>query len=111
MTAPDGPQYFESQLKNSGVPELRGTVMEQKPACHPTELLVAVPLPESEPKTEIRLKLDKPLAGKAEAGSELHWTGVPSAFTADPFLLTMDTESTTVKTKLTPCTVGSARKK
>jgi tetratricopeptide (TPR) repeat protein len=108
-----GDQYFESQLKNSAVPPLKGTLVEAKPACHPKELLVAVPLPNAGPaqQAEIALKLDKPLAGKPETGAEFQWQGVPSAFTASPFLLTMDTEAGTLQgLKSVPCAVPVRKK-
>ena len=108
-----GEQYFESQLKNSAVPPLKGTLVEAKPACHPRELLVAVPLPNAAPsqQAEIALKLDKPLSGKPETGMEFQWQGVPSAFTSSPFLLTMDTDTSTLEgLKTAPCSV-TVRKK
>jgi tetratricopeptide (TPR) repeat protein len=101
-----GDQYFETQLKNSAVPPLKGTLVEAKPACRPKELLVAVPLPNAGPlqQAEIALKLDKPLSGKPETGMEFQWQGVPSAFAASPFLLTMDTEVATLEgLKSAPC--------
>lgn len=113
LTAADGVKYFEGQLKESAVPELRGVVVEAKPACRPTELLVAVPLPEAQsaPRPEIRLKLEKALAGKPEAGSELRWEGVPTAFAPDPFLLTMDAETAKVQgLKLAACTAVPRKK-
>jgi tetratricopeptide (TPR) repeat protein len=109
----NGEQYFESQLKNSAVPQLRGVVVEAKPACHAKELLVAVPVP-NQPTgpAEIALKLDKPLSGKIEPGAEVHWEGVPSAFTASPFLLTMDTEVAKIQgLKTTPCGAAPPRRK
>ena len=112
LAAPDGEQYFEGQLKNSAVPPLKGTLVEAKPACHPRELLVAVGLASDNatPQAEIAVKLDKPLAGKPETGTEFQWQGVPSAFVASPFLLTMDTESSTLEgMKTTPCTTPVRR--
>ena len=38
-------RYFADQLKDSQVPQLRGVLVEAKPACRPKELTVAVPLP------------------------------------------------------------------
>ncbi len=108
-----GEQYFESQLKNSGVPPLKGTLVEAKPACRPKELLVAVPLPDSGPpqQAEILLKLDKPLTGKPETGTEFQWQGVPSAFSASPFLLTMDTDAATLQgLRSAPCAVPVRKK-
>ncbi|MBZ5577002.1 MAG: hypothetical protein LAP40_10630 [Acidobacteriia bacterium] len=109
----NGEQYFADQLKNSAVPQLRGTLVGAVPECRPKELLVAVPLPDDKsPKAEITLKLDMPLTGKPDLNAEFHWEGVPSAFTKDPFMLTMDTEKAKVEgLNLTPCTApGPARR-
>jgi hypothetical protein len=108
----NGDQYFQGQLKDAAVPQLRGTLVEAKPACHPKELLVAVPLPDSPKplKAEISLKLDKPLGGKPESDTEFHWEGVPTAFTKDPFMLTMETETAKIQgLKTEPCTTAPAR--
>jgi hypothetical protein len=108
-----GEQYFESQLKNSAVPALRGTLVAGKPACRPKELLVAVPLPDAEAplKAEITVKLDKPLTGKPEPNTEFQWEGVPTAFTKDPFDLTMETETAKIQgLKTTPCAVTPRKK-
>ena len=88
-----GQQYFDSQLKDAAVPKLKGTLVEAKPACRPKELLVAIPEPDQQGtlRPEITLKLDDALTGKPETGSEIEWEGVPSAFSREPFMLTMDT--------------------
>jgi hypothetical protein len=109
----DGVQYFEGQLKDSGVPPLKGTLIEGKPACRSKELLVAVPLPDQtgSPTAEITLKLDTPLTGKPEAGTTIQWEGVPKAFTPDPFMLTMDVEKAKVENvKTSPCTAAPVKK-
>jgi hypothetical protein len=95
----NGEEYFASSLKDSNAPKFKGTLVEAKPACRPKELLVAVPLPDAQgaPRAEITLKLDKALTGKPEANTEFQFQGVPSAFTKDPFMLTMDTESAKVE--------------
>ena len=36
--------------------------------------------------------MDGALTGKPQTGSEIEWEGVPSAFSREPFMLTMDTE-------------------
>jgi hypothetical protein len=107
-----GTQYFQSQLKDAAVPKLKGNVMEGKPACRSKELLVSVPEPNQQnAPAVITLKLDAPLTGKPEAG-EIQWEGVPSAFTSDPFMLTMDTEKAKISDlKVTPCTAAPASKK
>jgi hypothetical protein len=106
LLQPNGEQYFNRDLKGSGVPQLTGKLVEAKPACRPRELLVVVPAPDAaQPSSpEIQLKLDKPLPGKPEPGTDFQWQGVPSAFTGDPFLLTMDAETTKIEgLKITPC--------
>jgi len=102
----NGDQYFASSLQNTQVPQLRGVLVEAKPACRPKELLVAVPLPDAQQalQPEITLKLDKPLTGKPDANTEFHWIGEPTAFTKTPFMLTMDTEVANLDgLKTTPC--------
>jgi hypothetical protein len=114
LLQPDGAQYFEMNLKGTAVPQLTGKLVEARPACRPRELMIAVPAPDSPDPTnaEIMLKLDKPLTGKPEAGQEIRWEGVPSAFTSNPFLLTMETESTKIENlKVTPCTVAPVKRK
>lgn len=108
-----GEQYFNDQLKNSAVPPLRGTLVEAKPECRPKELLVAVPLPDAaQPlRAEITLKLDAPLTGKPELNQEFHWEGVPSAFSKDPFMLTMDTEKAKIEgLNTTACAAAPPRR-
>jgi len=107
----NGVQYFDGQLKDAAVPELKGTLLDGKPACRSKELLVAVPLPDAtgSPTAEITLKLDAPLTGKPESGV-IRWEGVPTSFTQSPFMLTMDTEKAKIKDlKTSPCTAAPAR--
>jgi hypothetical protein len=106
----NGDQYFESSLKGAGVPQLRGTLVDAKPSCHSRELIVAVSLPpeaggpQQALKPEITLKLDAPLSGKPDLNAEFHWDGVPTAFTKDPFMLTMTVEKAKIEgLKVTPC--------
>ncbi len=108
LTDTNGQDYFDKQLKDTQVPKLKGTLVEAKPACRPKELLVAVPMPDAKPPytPEIALKLDAPLTGKPEDNSELVWTdGVPTAFTQDPFRLTVDVAKAKIDgLKMSPCT-------
>jgi hypothetical protein len=111
----NGEAYFASTLKDSAVPKLKGTLVEGKPACRSNTLLVAIPEPNQQGalRPEIALKLDAALTGKPEAGAEIQWEGVPSAFTKDPaFLLTMDTEKAKIEgLKVTPCAGAPVQKK
>ena len=87
--------------------------MDAKPACRSKELLVAI----SDAKNpEVTLKLDAPLTGKPETGTPIEWEGVPSAFSKEPFMLTMDTEKAKIQgLKATPCAApvhrGATKKK
>jgi hypothetical protein len=50
------------------------------------------------------LKLDKPLVGKLELSNDVHWTGVATSFSKEPFLLTMETEPSKIEgLGLSPC--------
>jgi hypothetical protein len=110
----NGADYFEKELKDSAVPPMKGTLIEGKPACKSKELLVAIPLPDAtgSPVAEITLKLDAwALAGSPEAGTIIQWTGVPKAFTKDPFMLTMEVEKDKLENvKTTPCAAAPAKK-
>jgi hypothetical protein len=107
-----GESYFASSVQGAGVPQLRGVLVEAKPACRPKELLVAVPLPDAaQPlQAEITLKLDKPLAGKPEVNTELQWEGVPVAFTKSAFMLTMETDAAKIEgLKTTACAAAPVK--
>jgi len=109
----NGEQYFASSLQGTEVQQLRGVLVEAKPACRPKELMVAVPLPDAQQplQPEIILKLDKPLAGKPEPNAEFHWTGAPIAFNKAPFLLTMETETAKIEgLKTTPCAAAAPKR-
>ena len=109
LSEPNGEQYFQSSLKDANVPQLKGALVSAKPACRPKELTVAVG---QDAPAEITLKLDKPLTGKPEAHAEFQWQGVPTAFTASPFMLTMDTETAKIEgLKVSPCGAQPVQKK
>lgn len=89
LTDTNGEQYFEMAMKGADVPKLKGTLVEAKPACRPKELTVAL---SDATHAEITLKLDMALAGKPKTGAVFQFKGVPSTFTKDPFMVTMDAE-------------------
>ena len=109
-----GEQYFDTQLKDSQVPPLKGILLEGKPACKSKELLVAIPLPDATgpPQVEITLKLDAPLAGKPETGDSIQFPGVPKAFSKEPFMLTMEVNKADLQpaVKTSPCAAAPAKK-
>jgi tetratricopeptide (TPR) repeat protein len=94
LTAPDGTQYFEGQMKGTLVQGLKGTIISAKPAVRSKELIVGV----ADPNTpEVTLKLDAPLTGKPDLGEQIEFEGVPTAFTPDPFMVTFDVEKAKIK--------------
>jgi hypothetical protein len=104
-----GEQYFEGSLKSAAVPPLKGTLIEAKPACRSKELVLALSDPTH---AEVTLKLDAALTGKPETGTEVQFEGVPSAFSKEPFMLTMDAEKAKVEgLKVTPCAPTAPAKK
>lgn len=108
LTGPNGAQYFEMSMKGAGVPKLKGTLVEATPACRSKELKVAI---SDDMHPEVTLKLDMALTGKPKTGKEIQWEGVPSAFTAEPFLVTMDTEKAKVEgLELESCAAGTGRR-
>jgi len=90
LAGPNGPTYFESTLKGSALPKLRGKVVSTNPAARPKEVVVALATDDS---PEVKLRLDAPFASKADPGTEIEFEGgVAAEFAADPFMLTLDQE-------------------
>ena len=117
-----GPAYFEGSLKDAdvhgegGAKALKGKVVGMllktgdkpaKPAaCNPNELLVAINLPnQTGDVAKVKLHLENwALKGKVENGADVQWDGVPSGFTKEPFLLTMDVaDKTKLDVAITAC--------
>ncbi len=97
LTGANGGQYFESSLKNAhipggagGVQKFRGTLISSKPPTAPKELVLGVVDPNT---PDVTLVLETPMRGKADAGTVLEFEGVVSAFSKEPFMLTLDVDS------------------
>jgi len=88
LVAENGSQYWES-LKDTAAPKMKGKLISQKPALRPKELVLSI----DEDKPQVTLKLETPLPGKAEPGTELQFEGVPKEFNKDPFMLTFEVDS------------------
>jgi hypothetical protein len=86
----NGQQYFEGNMKGTGLPKLKGTLVDAKPACRSKELVVAL---SDATHPEVTLKLDMPLTNKPDLGKEIQFdSGEPTAFVQDPFNLTLNTD-------------------
>jgi hypothetical protein len=113
LTDPADPDYFEGKLKDTAGPKLKGVVVAG--ACRAKEITVGFPLPgQTDPVIpEVKLKFEAALSGKPEPNAEITFEGaVATAFTKDPFMLTLDIEKAKVEgLKTTPCTVAAPYKK
>jgi hypothetical protein len=90
LTGPDGAAYFESSMKGAAVPAFKAIVL----AAKLKELTVAI----SDAKTpEATLRLDGPLVARPAPGTEIEFSGVPEAFTSDPFMVTFATPKAQIK--------------
>jgi len=96
LTAADGQQYFDANMKGAEVPggaggvqTFKGKLISSKPALHPKQLVLSLG---DGTTPDATLNLDAALPGKADAGVEIEFAGVPSAFVKDPFMVTFDVE-------------------
>ena len=96
LTAADGDQYFNNNMKGAEVPggaggvqTFKGKLISSKPALHPKELILSIG---DGTTPDATLVLDAPLPGKAEPGIEIEFAGVPTAVTKDPYNITFDVE-------------------
>lgn len=95
LTDANGDQYFESAMKGSALPKLKGILVDAKPPCRSKELVVAL---SDATHPEVTLKLDMPLTMKPELGAEIQFDkGAPNEFNKDPFNLTMDAEKENIE--------------
>ena len=85
LTAAEGTQYFDGQLKGAGVPKLRATVISVNPPTNSKEIVVAL----ADTKTaEATLKLDEALVGKPEVGGIIEFKGCLRRLSRNPSCLT-----------------------
>jgi len=114
LTAPDDPTYFEDKLKDTEGPLLKGVVVDG--ACRGKELTVAFPKPGDTGALvpEVKLKFtDLIFTGKPQPNTEITFEkAVATAFTKEPFLLTMEVQKANVTgLKTAPCTPPPPAKK
>lgn len=90
LAGPDGVNYFELNLKGAQLPALRGTVLSAG-WSETTGQFVLNLSGDATPEVTLRVNSSKnPHLPKR--GSEIQFSGVPVAFTREPFLLIMKTE-------------------
>jgi hypothetical protein len=91
LTGDNGPAYFESSVKDAGLPggangvtKFKGKLVSTTPAVRPKELTLAI----EGTAADVTLKLEEPLPGMMEAGGEISFSGAAKAYTKDPYMLT-----------------------
>lgn len=94
LLAPDGQQYFDEKVKGAkipggvnGVEKFRAKVVSVSPEKAPKEIVLSVGK-SGEP--DAKLVLQTPLPNGAEPGTEIQFAGIPSSFTAEPFMITFE---------------------
>ena len=97
LAGPSGADYFEKSVKGfalpagvQGVAKFKGKLVAAIPPKNPKQLKVAIA---DAVTPEITLVFEEPLVGSAPVGTELEFEGAGTAFTSDPFNLTMDVEN------------------
>ncbi len=88
--------YFENNVKGALLPggvnnvkRFRATLVAAKPAKNPKELVLSL----ENPAGDITLTLvEEALTGSAPAGTVLEFEGVPTGFTASPFMLIFEVD-------------------
>lgn len=90
LVGPNGQAYFDSSMKDAQIPELTGYLVEQKGK----QLVIAI---SDKTTPEITLEFEAPVAGKADPGTELTFTGVGKSFSKEPFMVTMGVERKDLK--------------
>ncbi len=112
LTDPADPTYFEDKLKDTEGPTLKGVVVDG--ACRGKEVTVAFPRPTDTGALvpEVKLKFDTALTGKPTPNVEITFDkAVATAFTKEPFMLTMEVQKANVTgLKTTPCVPTPAKK-
>jgi hypothetical protein len=89
LTGPDGANYFNSSMKDTQVPTLRGKVVRLEPENRPKTLVMAL---DDGATPDATLKFEMSLPGKVEPSTELSFEGVPQSYTASPFMVTFNVE-------------------
>ena len=93
LTGADGANYFNSSMKDAGLPPLKGKVVKLEPAAKPKTILVAMEDGKSDGSTaDATLKFEMPLPGSVEPGTELTFEGVPESYTASPLMVVFNVE-------------------
>jgi tetratricopeptide (TPR) repeat protein len=93
LNGPDGANYFNTNMKDTAVPTLKGKVVKLEPAVKPKTILVAMEDGKSNgTMADATLKFEAALPGKVDEGTELSFEGVPESYTTSPFMVVFNVD-------------------
>lgn len=121
LKADNGAEYFDGTLKNAAIPggvdvagtkveKFKGKVVNCDAPKRAKNVVVGI---SSAEMSEVTLALEGPIAACPDPGTELEFSGAATAFTADPFNLTLTVEGkdiTGLPTPAPPARKAPARK-
>mgnify|MGYP005834427503 CR=1 FL=1 len=100
LSGANGAAYWESfkgtlvpggvEVGTTKVEKFKGTVVSSTPERRPKEVVLGMSAPDM---SEVTLKFENPMPGPISPGTELEFSGVPSEFTADPFMLVFEVDN------------------
>jgi tetratricopeptide (TPR) repeat protein len=93
LTAPNGTEYFDSQVRNTAMPSMRGYLIAQSPAERPDTLVLGI---SDRGTREVTLKLDTAYRYPAGRGTVLNFQCVPQSFSQSPFNIEFSCEASDV---------------
>ena len=92
LTGADGENYFNTNMKETQVPALKGKVVKLEPAVRPKVVQLAMEDGTNSTAADATLKFETALPGKVDEGTELTFEGVPQSFTANPLMVVFNVE-------------------
>jgi len=115
LAGDNGAQYFESSVKEAklpggvqGINKFRGKVIKCSPARNPKQIVVGIAEAD---QPEVTLALTEPMTGACPVGAEIAFEGLATAFSPDPFNLTLEVEKGDISGWPAPAKKAAPRKK
>lgn len=95
LTGDGGQAYFDEQVKDRALPKFKGTLVSMSPVVRPTKLVLAVEKP-GVPDATLKLEEGQSLPGKMDPGAEIEFEGVGTAYTKEPYMLTLNVDKSKI---------------
>ena len=95
LTGPDGPAFFEKNLKDTELPPLAGKLVSAEPADHPSVLVLQM-YDSDQPEVTLHLmdgNSEAHMPGPMAIGSSIQFYGIGVSFTQSPFMVTFRSDA------------------